>query len=402
MKILVICQYYYPEPFRIADICESLVLRGHNVTVLTGLPNYPEGYVLDEYRNGNKRNEILNGVRVIRCFEIGRGKGKIKLFLNYLSYTLSATLKALLFKEEFDVIFVNQLSPVLMGIPGIVYKKRHKKKLLLYCLDLWPDSLAAGGIKETSVIYKIFYRISKSIYKSADRILATSSMFNEYFENTLRIDTANIKHLPQYAEDIFSENISEVSYDNVTNKNKIFNFVFAGNVGDMQSVDTIIRAANELCNQNNIFFHIVGDGSKLDSCKELSDKLSLRNIKFYGRKPVSDMPKFYGLADAMIVTLKDNKAISYTLPGKIQSYMAAGKPIIGAINGETRKVIADANCGLSCKAEDYKALAKLILLFCESNQKEQMSNNAHKYYVDHYDKIKFIDLLEKELMHLGA
>ena len=400
MKILVICQYYYPEPFRITDICESLVLRGHSVTVLTGLPNYPEGRVLDEYRNGNKRKEILNGVEVIRCFEIGRGKSKIKLFLNYLSYTLSATLKALFIKEEFDVIFANQLSPVFMVIPGIVYKKKHQKKILLYCLDLWPDSLAAGGITKTSAIFKIVHKISKSIYSSADSILVTSSMFKDYFRNVLKIEKNNVKHLPQYAEDIFTKGRFKTPSDR--KNNRIYNFVFAGNIGDMQSVETIIKAAYELCSCSNIFIHIVGDGSKLNECKALSNELGLKNVKFYGRKPVTEMPVFYELADAMLVTLKDNKTLSYTLPGKVQSYMAAGKPIIGAICGETERVIEEAKCGFICKAEDYQSLAKLIMKFCNSDETIQMSNNAHKYYMENFDKNKFILLLEKELINMGA
>ncbi|MGE4589160.1 MAG: glycosyltransferase family 4 protein [Acidaminococcaceae bacterium] len=400
MKILVICQYYYPEPFRITDICESLVLRGNEVTVLTGLPNYPEGRVLDEYRHGNKRKEVINGVEVIRCFEIGRGKSKTKLFLNYLSYTLSATLKAIFIKEEFDVVFVNQLSPIFMGIPGIVYKKRHKKKLLLYCLDLWPDSLAAGGIKETSAIFKIVYKISKMVYSSADSILVTSSMFIDYFKNELKSEINNIKHLPQYAEDIFTETRSKAAYSRV--KNERYNFVFAGNIGDMQSVETIIKAAYELFDHNDIFFHIVGDGSKFNECKKLTSELSLKNVKFYGRKPIEEMPAFYELADAMLITLKDNKTLSYTLPGKVQSYMAAGKPIIGAICGETQKVIEEAKCGFICKAEDYQALAKLILKFCDSDETILMGSNANKYYRENFDKNKFIDLLEKELMNLGA
>lgn len=403
MKILVVCQYYYPEPFRISDICESLAKRGHDVTVLTGLPNYPEGVVLEDYRHGNKRTETLNGVKVIRCFEMGRGKSKVKLFLNYFSYAVSATFKALFIKEEFDVVLVNQLSPVMMGIPAMAYKKKHKKKILFYCLDLWPDSLAAGGIKENSFIYKIFYKISKWIYKSADLILVTSSMFEDYFRNILQMNTVNIKHLPQYAEDLFVQ-VDETSVTEVaaSTENKTYNFVFAGNIGDMQSVETIIKAANELKENKNIIFHIVGDGSKLEECKKLTKELELQNIKFYGRRPVEDMPKFYGMADAMIITLKDNKALSYTLPGKVQSYMAAGKPIIGAINGETRYVISEAACGFSCEAENYKSLADLIKRFCDSNEKEQMATNAQKFYLDNYSKDKFMSILELSLKDLEA
>lgn len=403
MKILVVCQYYYPEPFRISDICESLVKKGHDVTVLTGLPNYPEGIVLDDYRHGKKRNEIINGVKVIRCFEIGRGNSHLKLFLNYFSYAVSATLKALFMKEEFDVLLVNQLSPVMMGIPAMAYKKKHHKKILFYCLDLWPDSLAAGGVKESSLIYKIFYIISKWIYKSADMILVTSSMFEDYFRNILKMNTLNIKHLPQYAEDLFVK-YEEYSAEEIatSSESRTHNFVFAGNVGDMQSIETIIKAANELSVYENISFHIVGDGSKLETCKRLTEELRLLNIKFYGRRPVEDMPRFYSMADAMLITLKDNKALSYTLPGKVQSYMAAGKPIIGAINGETRCVISEADCGLSCEAEDYKTLADLIKRFCDSNEKEQMATNAKKFYLDNYSKDKFMSILELSLKELEA
>lgn len=398
MNILVVCQYYYPEPFRITDICESLVKRGHEVTVMTGLPNYPEGEILKEYRNGSKRKEKLNGVNVIRCYEIGRGKSKIKLFLNYFSYATSATFKALCMKDQYDVILVNQLSPVMMGIPAMVYKKRFKKRILFYCLDLWPDSLAAGGIKQNSLIYKFFYKLSRWIYSSADLILITSSMFANYFRDVLKLNETNIRHLPQYAEDLFTLNLENNSTS--SGKSKTFNFVFAGNIGEMQSVETIIRAANELKNTEDISFHIIGDGSRLEDCKKLSNELNISSIKFYGRRPVEEMPQYYAMADAMLITLKANKTLSLTLPGKVQSYMAAGKTILGAIDGETRLVIEKAACGYTCEAENYKALAKLIKEFCMSNEREQMGRNAHNFYLDNYDKETFMNSIENALLDL--
>lgn len=401
MKILVVCQYYYPEPFRISDICETLVKKNHEVTVLTGLPNYPEGRILDEYRHGKKRNEVINGVKVIRSYEIGRGNSHLRLFLNYASFAASASLKAFFMKDEFDVILVNQLSPVMMAIPAMVYKRKRQKKILFYCLDLWPDSLAAGGVIEDSLIYRLFLDISKWIYNSADKILVTSSMFKDYFENVLTIKADDIEHLPQYAEDLFTqredETITEIA---ATSEEKKYNFVFAGNIGDMQSVDTIIKAANELRSHHNIQFHIVGDGSKFDECRNLTKSLELENVVFYGRRPVHEMPSFYSIADAMLITLKDNKTLSYTLPGKIQSYMAAGKPIIGAINGEARRVIEASKSGLCCNAEDYNALSELILTFCNYNNKEQMAINAQEFYEEHYSKDKFIYSLENALKEL--
>ena len=287
MKVLVVCQYYYPEPFRIVDICESLVEMGHEVTVLTGLPNYPEGKVLKEYKNVKKRFEILNGVEIIRCFEIGRGNSKVKLFLNYFSYMISASLKALRLNNDFDVVLVNQLSPVMMAVPAIIYKKKNKKKLITYCLDLWPESLSAGGIKEKSLIYRIFYRISKKIYNSSDKILVSSSMFENYFREYLKINNIEINYLPQYAEDIFiKDQISKKKIDNFKVNKEVFNFMFAGNIGEVQSVDTIIKAAEILKNNTNICFHIVGDGSKFEVCKSMVEGLELNNVIFYGRRSV--------------------------------------------------------------------------------------------------------------------
>lgn len=394
MKILVVCQYYYPEPFRITDICESLVKRGHQVTVLTGLPNYPEGVVHEKYRRREQWGETINGVDVIRCFEVGRGTGNLKLFINYLSFTISASLKALLMKKKFDVIFVNQLSPISMAIPAFFYKKMHRKNIVLYCLDLWPESLIAGGIKEKSMVFKLIKWISKLIYNSVDSILVSSNMFKTYFRENLKINSKNVEYLPQYAENIFLDNI-EYEFKTETD----FNFVFAGNVGDMQSVETIVKAANELKHDKRITFHIVGNGSSLESCKKMSKDFELKNIRFYGRLPVSQMPKFYSMADAMLITLKDNMNISYTLPGKVQSYMAAGKPIIGAINGETNHVVTEAQCGIVCAAEDYLNFAQIINEYCESeiSIKENMALNSYKYYMSNFSKEKFIRRIEKKL-----
>ena len=205
MKILVVCQYYYPEPFRISDICEELVKRGHEVTVLTGVPNYPEGIIYDGYKNGAKRDEFINGVHVIHSWIIPRKKCAFYRLLNYYSYVLSSCWKVLCNKVypadrgEFDVVFVNQLSPVMMAYAGMLYSYLHKKKMIMYCLDLWPESLVAGGIKKNSIIYKIFNTVSNHIYRSSDYILVTSQSFISHLSNKFSIDKNKISYLPQYA-----------------------------------------------------------------------------------------------------------------------------------------------------------------------------------------------------------
>lgn len=389
MKILVISQHYYPENFRITDICETLVQLGNEVTVITGLPNYPEGVVLKEYRNKKNRFQIMNGVKIIRCFEIGRGKNKIKLFLNYYSICLSMRKKAKHLKEDFDVVLINQLSPVMVAWAGLKYAKKHKVSTYLYCYDLWPDSLAAGGIKKDSLIYKYYYRISNKIYKKADSIMVTSKLFINYFQNIHHIERKKLFYLPQYCEDLF---------DKIQSKEKIENkyeFVFAGNIGKMQSVETIIEAANLIKNDLSIHIHIVGNGSNLEQCKNLVKNYNLENIIFHGRQPIEKMKYFYELADAMIVTLKNNEVISNTLPGKVQSYMSAGKPIIASINGETQLILKEAKCGLICNAEDYHELANLFLQFKTENAKI-LGKNAKEYYLNNFSKdLFFKSLIEK-------
>lgn len=392
MRILVVCQYYHPEQFRVNDMCEQLAKDGHSVTVLTGLPNYPTGVINPDYRRCKKRVEVVNGVKVTRSWLIGRGKGTTRLFLNYLSFAISASIKALFLKKDFDLIFVYQLSPVTMAFPGILLKKLTKKPFVLYCFDLWPESIASAGVSTGSIIYKLLLKLCKWIYNVPDEILVSSKRFKEYFRDTLNVKK-DLKYLPIYAESMF-DFVGKDIHDHT-------NLVFAGNIGEMQSVETIIYAANELDPATNVHIHIVGDGSSKGKCEKLAKELGLRNVTFYGQHPLSDMPHFYRLADAFLVTLRANNMISYTLPGKVQTYMAAGKPIIGAIDGETNNIIAEAECGISVAAEDFKALARAIESFSQQTSARAIYGiNARKYYESHFTKEKFMDTLTPILENL--
>lgn len=392
MKILVICQYYYPEPFRISDICEELVHRGHEVTVITGIPNYPEGKIYKDYKNRQRRKEVINGVNVLRCSTIPRKSGVAYRFLNYYSYSIASTNYVKKLDNNYDVVLINQLSPVMMADAGIAYSKMHKKPCVLYCLDLWPESLVAGGIGRESALFKHYSLISQKVYQAVDRLLVTSKMFIDYLSDSFNIDKNRIGYLPQYAESFF--NPIEIS-----KSKESFNFAFAGNIGEIQSLETIINAAEILKNEP-ICWHIIGNGSDLERIKNLTKRKTLKNIVFYGRKPVEEMPNFYAMADAMLVTLKADKVSSLTLPGKVQSYMAAGKPIIGAINGETKSVIEEANCGFCGEAENSVLLADNIHKFMNFTNKKQLGINARNYYETHFTKNRFMNALENELIEI--
>lgn len=396
-KILVICQYYKPEPFRISDICEELVCRGHEVHVVTGYPNYPEGVLYEGYGKGKHIDEVINGVKVHRCYTVPRQIGIIKRFLNYYSYAISSTKYVLSKKcvasdgKPFDVVYCNQLSPVMMAHAAIAYKKKYNVPVVMYCLDLWPESLIAGGVKRDSILYKYYHHVSRKIYQKMDKILITSRMFSEYFQQEFGFQDEKTEYLPQYAEGIFEE----IETKQVT---ETFEFMFAGNIGSIQNVDTIIKAA-ELLKDEPVRFHIVGSGSDLERLKKIGDHVE--NVVFYGRRPLEEMPTFYKKADAMLITLQADSVLSMTLPGKVQSYMAVGKPIIGAINGETRRVIEEAKCGYCGSAEDAAELANNIRLFIENPEKEIMGKNARVYYEKHFEQKEFMDRLEAYLLCRG-
>lgn len=383
MKILVICQYYYPEPFRISDICEELVRLGHEVLVVAGTPNYPMGEIYSEYGNGQKTDEVLNGVRVHRCMTAPRKTGALNRLINYFSYPRASKKYIKTLDDSFDVVFVNQLSPVMMAEAGIWYKKKHKKKLVLYCLDLWPESLCVGGIRKGSAIYRGFKAISKRMYMAADELLITSESFKTYLTDMFGIADEKISYLPQYAEGVFTDLKPK-------KQGKVFNLLFAGNIGTAQSVKTIVEAA-KLLQGEKIRFHIVGDGIELKRLQKQAE--GLQNIVFYGRKPIEEMPEYYEAADAMLVSLTDDPIISLTLPGKVQTYMAAGKPIVGAINGETALVLNEAQGGYCGEAGNAAQLSDNILKLMRSGNAEVIGRKNRDYYKEKFSKAKFMEKL---------
>ncbi len=389
MNILVVCQYYYPEPFRVSDLCEEMVRHGHQVTVVTGEPNYPEGEIYSGYENHARADEIINGVKVHRCPIIPRKTGALFRFLNYYSYPREAT-KYLNQLSGFDVVLVYQLSPVMMAEPAIRFKKKHHVPVALYCLDLWPESLIAGGIKRESGIYRYFHQVSGRIYRSVDKILVASKLFQGYLSE--HFDVSTTSYLPQYAESLFVP----MPFKNSTDR---IDLVLAGNIGAAQNVETVVKAAREM-KEDRVHFHIVGGGSELERLKALAEGLT--NITFYGRRPLEEMPDFYAKADAVLVTLRADRVLSLTLPGKVQSYMAVGKPIIGAIDGETAELIKIAECGYCGKAEDAEGLVQNIRTFIRSNDKQKMGENARSFYENHFTRDMFMNRLEEELEKLCA
>lgn len=401
MKILVVCQHYWPEPFNTSDVCEELVKRGHSVSVITGLPNtgMPNSDIPEEYKDKDKRIEQHNGVTIYRASLQPRKTGAANRVKNYLSFWYNANKLARDIKDEFDVVLGYQFSPVMQVDPGLVYAKKHHKKMLLYCFDLWPISLTAGGFSQESLPYKWMSSVSRRIYNRADRIAVTSPLFDEYFSSSLSLNREPSDYLPQYADDNFGTVGTSGGCDGY-DPTKV-NLTFAGNVGQAQSVATIVRAAS-LCNNDRIVFHVVGSGSRLEDCKRLAETLKTKNVVFHGRKPIEKMPRYYAASSAMLVTFEDSPMATYTLPRKVTTYLAAGKPVLAALSGETKRVLDEAHCGLCCAIEDAKGLARICDEFVERDDKELMGKNARSYYESHFSKEMFFDKLESILKELAG
>lgn len=366
MKILVVDQYYYPEEFQINDICEQMVKDGHDVTVLTGLPNYPTGVIPEEYKHGKKRDENINGVRVIRSYEIGRKKGAMGMIKNYMSFAVSASFKQRKLPKDFDIVFIYETSPVTLAIPGELYARRRKKPVFFYCCDIWPECAKVMIKNEKSLMYKIIKKWSTRIYRKADIIALQTEGFYDYFKTVHGIEEGRLRYLPQFANSEYLE------MDFSPEDNGVIDFVFTGNVGIAQDIGGLIKAVDSIRDTRGFKVHIVGSGSFLEEAEKLTKEKHLEDlIAFYGRRPYDEMPQFYKLADVCLATLQADSLLSLTMPSKVQGYMAAGKPILAAVSGKSREIIETNKCGLCITPGDSGELGA-----------------AMKDYIDHYEKYR--------------
>ena len=394
MKILVISQYYYPEPFKIHEICEEFVKRGNEVTVITGRPNYPDGKLIDGYDDPSKMNEIVNGVHVIRTAIPLRGDNPISLIRNYLSYPRHAKKAIRLLDKEFDIVFVYQLSPVFMIKPAIYYKKQYKKKIHVYCLDLWPESMKVLHIKENNPIFKFLKKICNRLYKQCDFISVTSPAFISYLNQVNKIDLKKLNCIPQHGEEMF---LKVKGYK----KQPKLNITFAGNIGTAQDFDCLVKAVSHIDESylNKLKITIIGSGSYEKELKEQVDKNNLCGVfDFVGRKKVEELIPYYNDTSLFLLSLEKNSNIGKTIPSKLQTYMSAGRGIIGSIDGASAKIIRNSNAGVVCNAGDYKNLAKIItdMIDVDDSFIEQLSKNSRQYFIDNFTIDKYVNQVLKK------
>ncbi len=397
MRILVVSQYFWPENFRVNDLVKEWVQRGHQVTVLTGIPNYPAGKVFDAYRYQPSAFATYKGAEVVRVPVLPRGSGGLRLILNYLSFVAGGGVFGpwRLRGKPADVIFVFEPSPVTVGLPAVWLGKIKKAPVVFWALDLWPETLAAIGVVRSPRLLGWVGHLVRYIYNRCTVVLGQS---RDFLGSIARYcdDKAKILYFPSWAEDVFMD-------DNVKPAPEVpewadgFTVVFAGNIGEAQDMPAVLNAAERLKYNAHIRWVMVGDGRKFDWLQSEVARRGLdKQVLLPGCFPVERMPSFYAHANALLVSLKRDPVFSMTIPGKVQSYLMAGIPLLGMLEGEGATVIRDAQAGLICEAGDGGGLAEAVLALAAlpPAERKQMGLNGREYAQKEFGRTQLMDRLE--------
>lgn len=400
--ILVISQYFYPEQFRINDICTEWVKRGYKVTVVTGIPNYPQGSYFEGYGIFKKRKETYNGIEIIRLPLIPRKKSSIFLAANYASFVFSGYLWKVLTKIKADIVFTFEVSPMTQALLGVWYSKKFKVPSILYVQDLWPENLKIVGGVNNPIIIKNIKKMVDYIYKNTNLILATSPSFKDHIEkNTTNIN--RVSYWPQYAEE-FENNLHPIENDVSIPKDDVFNIVFAGNVGYAQGLEILPKAALLLKETNTkVRFNIIGDGRYKEELINITKKENIENyFNFIDRQPAGRIPKFLTDSDVAFLSFAENELFNKTIPAKLQTYLASAVPILGSVSGESKRIILQAECGIVSPPGDVELLVKNIkeVLEYDNLKLKQMAENSQKYGKKYFDKNRLLDEMDIYIQEL--
>ena len=393
--ILIICQYFYPEQFRINDMAFEWVKRGYKVSVVTGLPNYPEGKIFEGYGLFKKRHEIINGVEIHRIPLIPRGKGKLGLVLNYFSFPFFGFFWNMFTRIKADEVYMFETSPMNQCKVGVAYAKKHHVPCYLYVQDLWPENVEMITGIHSPLLVKPIERMVRKIYKGCDHIWGTSPSFVDSIRKYVDEDEQDkVSFWPQYAEE-FYEPKEKVEH-------KGFNVIFTGNIGQAQGLEILPKAAAIIRNEGvkDIRFTIVGDGRARESFKESITAAGVWDLfEFVGRVKPTEVPDILAKGDAAFISFADDELFAKTIPAKLQSYMACAMPIIASAKGETERVIAEAKCGMCSDIGDARALAMNIIAMRNLPEvlRLQMGENALAYNKEHFSKKKLMDYMDTYL-----
>lgn len=407
MRLLVVSQYFWPENFRINDLVSALRARGHEVTVLTGLPNYPEGVVFDAFRRDPAAFADFEGASIVRVPLVSRGRNRLRLALNYLSFALVASVlgPSRLRGRAFDAIFVFQTSPITAALPALVLRRLRRVPVLLWILDLWPETLAAIGVIRSPRLLGVVGRLVRFVYRRCDRILLQSRAFAASVES-LGGEADRVRYFPGWAEPVFEGAPRDIApAPEVEPFAQTFNVVFAGNIGEGQGFPAILDAVAALDDRPQVRWLVVGDGRAAAALREDIARRRLGDrIVLLGRHPLERMPSFFRAADALLVSLKRDPVFALTVPGKVQSYLAAGMPILAMMDGEGARIVEEARAGLASPAGDGAKLAENVrrLLDMSADERSAMGARGRLYADREFNRERLVSSLEGWVLEASA
>jgi colanic acid biosynthesis glycosyl transferase WcaI len=398
MNILMISQYFWPENFGINDLAKGLRKKGHQITVLTGMPNYPEGRFFAGYRALSIRKDDYNGVQIVRVPMVPKGRGNaVWMALYYLSLALSASfLVPFSFRKGVDLVFVHQPSPITVGLPALLLKRLDQVPVWMWVQDLWPETLAATGMVRSALLLRLTEKLVRFVYCRCDRILVQSMAFIPRIRER-GVEEDRIRYFPNSAEELYKPVVVEPDAKERTLMPQGFCVLFAGNVGKAQDLPTILSAAERIKGHRNIHWVILGDGTMRSWSEHTVKARGLdKTVHLLGRYPAQTMPQFFSLADVLLVTLKKDPIFAITIPSKVQSYMACAKPIVAAMDGEGARVIEEAGGGTTVPAGDADALAEAVLKMYRmpKSDRETMGRRCKGYFEKHFERNGLLDRLD--------
>lgn len=390
--ILVVSQYFYPETFRINDMCQEWVKRGYKVTVVTGIPNYPMGKIFDGYGLTKKRHEIWNGIEIYRIPLIPRGTGSIGMMANYASFAISGIVAGLTKRIKADVVFSFEVSPMTQVLTGITFAKRLGVPHYLYVQDLWPENVMTVTNITNSAVIKPIDKMVDYIYKNTDHIFATSPSFVDAICNRkVKVNRKKVHYWPQYAEAFYQP--SERKPVPEIPENGSFKVIFTGNIGTAQGLQILPKTA-EMLKKANVNFVMVGDGRYLAEFNTEVEKHGVsEKFIMIPRQPAERIPELLAVCDAAFISFQDAELWRKTIPAKLQSYMACGMPIIASAEGETERIVKEAMCGICCKIGDVEGLAEAVLNMSRQNV-STMAKKSRKYFEEHFDQQRLMDEMD--------
>jgi glycosyltransferase involved in cell wall biosynthesis len=403
LKLLIVTERFYPEEFIINDLASAWVERGFDVEVLTQAPSYPFGKIFQGYKNHLYSEELWKTIRIRRFFTVtGYRDSLFFKLLNYVSFVLAGGLIALFIAKRYDRIFVYQTGPLTLAVPAVLGGIMYGKPVTIWTQDVWPDTVYAYGFRKTRLLSWFLDRFVGFIYKNCARIFVSCEGFVGKLAPYAPGKT--ISHFPNWPT-VTPALCPQGGQSAGLKLSDKFNFTFAGNIGKVQNLENVMRGFGRASSRNNdIQLNIVGDGSHLETLKEIARKENIRNVVFWGRKKQHEMPAFFSASDVMVISLNDEPVFNITVPAKFQAYLAFSKPILAVMNGEVRALVERHGTGLCADPGDLNVIGARFLEFysLRGGGLEKFAANSRTLLETVYDRKKILDGMTALLAGTGS